>query len=209
MNAIFTLFFLLSTLSLLFINPELFLPTVLDATSDAAALCVALLASYAVWMGLMQVWEECGIIQKISRVLRPICRRMFKTDNEQTLQAISANISCNLLGLGSAATPYGIKAARLLNESSQSEYSSCMLFVLNATSLQILPTSVVGLRAALGSGAPADIIVPTILCSAASTIIACLLVRAFLYPASLRRAKHKENVGFSLHLTTKTGAGTR
>ena len=207
MNAIFTLLFLLSTLYLVVINPELFLPTVLDAASDAGALCVALLASYAVWMGLMQVWEACGITQKISRLLRPVCRRLFKTNDQETLQAISANISCNLLGLGGAATPYGIQAAKLLDRSPHPEYSSCMFFVLNATSLQLLPTSVVGLRASLGSGAPADIILPTFLCTAASTLIGCLLVWVFLRPK--QELQRQKSTAFVYKNAYMQGAGTR
>ena len=158
------------------------MPTVLDAASDSAALCVALLASYAVWMGLMGVWEKCGITKAVAKLLRPVCKRLFKTDDEPTLQAISANLACNMLGIGGAATPYGVQAAKLLNESEYPEYSSCMFFALNATSIQLLPTSVVGIRASLGSGNPADIILPTMICTAISTAVACFLTWLFLRP---------------------------
>ena len=182
MNVIFFGLFCAATTALLLTNAELFLPTVLDAASDSAALCVALLASYAVWMGLMGIWEKCGVTKGISRLLRPLCRRIFKTDDEQALQAISANLACNMLGIGSAATPYGVQAAKLLDESEYPEYSSCMFFALNATSIQLLPTSVVGLRASLGSGAPAEIVLPTLLCTTFSTVIAGLLTWLFLRP---------------------------
>ena len=196
MNAIFLSLFLGATAILLFVNPPLFLPTVLDAAGDAATLCVALLASYAVWMGLMEVWKACGITRGIAKVLRPVCKRLFRTDDEQTLQTISVNLSCNLLGLGAAATPYGIEGARLLDKAPHAEYASCMFFVLNATSLQLLPTSVVGLRASLGSGAAADIVVPSLLSTAFSTVVACLLVWLFLHPKRHKKSK-------------KSGAGTR
>lgn len=211
MNAIFSMLFILSALFLLLNNPELFLPTALEAAGDAATLCLALLSSYAVWMGLMQVWEESGVTKKISRLLRPICRRLFQTNDEATLQAISGNLSCNLLGIGGAATPYGIEAVRLLDKSPNAEYASCMFFVLNATSLQILPTSVVGLRAALGSGSPADIILPTILCTAASTLFAGFFTWLFLRPrgktvcASSRHFYNRSSPFFS----AKKGAGMR
>ena len=182
MNVIFFGLFCAATAALLFTNAELFLPTVLDAASDSAALCVALLASYAVWMGLMGVWEKCGITKAVAKLLRPVCKRLFKTDDEPTLQAISANLACNMLGIGGAATPYGVQAAKLLNESEYPEYSSCMFFALNATSIQLLPTSVVGIRASLGSGNPADIILPTMICTAISTAVACFLTWLFLRP---------------------------
>ena len=126
MNVIFFGLFCAATTALLLTNAELFLPTVLDAASDSAALCVALLASYAVWMGLMGIWEKCGIAKGVSKLLRPLCKRLFKTEHEPTLQAVSANLACNMLGIGSAATPYGVQAARLLNECEYPEYSSCM-----------------------------------------------------------------------------------
>ena len=192
MNAIFSVLFIAAGGFLVFQNPELFLPTALEAAGDAATLCVALLASYALWMGLMQVWEGCGITRKISRLLRPICRRLFKTNDEATLQAISGNLSCNLLGLGGAATPYGIEAAKLLDKSPYAEYASCMFFALNATSLQLLPTSVVGLRASLGSGAPADIVLPTLLTTAFSTLLGVALTYVFLRP---KREKRRVKIG--------------
>lgn len=207
MNAIFLSLFLGATAILLFVNPPLFLPTVLDAAGDSATLCVALLASYAVWMGLMEVWKACGITKGISRLLRPLCKRLFRTDDEQTLQAVSANLSCNFLGLGGAATPYGIEGARLLDKSPNPEYASCMFFALNATSLQLLPTSVVGLRASLGSGAPADIVLPSLICTAFSTAVACLLVWLFLRPK-----KRQSAVVFGekrVKISNNTGAGTR
>ena len=182
MNAIFLGFFLAAAICLAWVNPTLFLPTLLDGAGSAASVCVALLSSYAVWLGLMQVWEESGINRAIARLLRPICKRLFKTNDRETLTAVSVNLSCNLLGLGGAATPYGVKAAALLDKTEHAEYASCMFFALNATSLQLLPTSVVGLRASLGSGAPADIILPTFLCTAFSTLLACFLTWLFLRP---------------------------
>lgn len=186
MNAIFLGLFLAAAICLAWVNPTLFLPTLLDAAGSAASVCVALLSSYAVWLGLMQVWEESGINRAIARILRPICKRLFKTDDKETLTAVSVNLSCNLLGLGGAATPYGVKAAALLDKTRHAEYASCMFFALNATSLQLLPTSVVGLRASLGSGAPADIILPTFLCTAFSTLLACFLTWLFLHPKTNR-----------------------
>ena len=188
MNAIFLGFFFAAAICVAWVIFSLFFPTLFDGAGGAARVCVALLSSYAVWLGLMQVWEESGINRAIARLLRPICRRLFKTNDRETLTAVSVNLSCNLLGLGGAATPYGVKAAALLDKTEHAEYASCMFFALNATSLQLLPTSVVGLRASLGSGAPADIILPTFLCTAFSTLLACFLTWLFLRP----KAKHSK-----------------
>lgn len=204
MNAIFLLLFIAACAWLLVNNPELLLPTLLDGATDAAVLCLALLASYTLWMGLMQVWEDCGISKAIARCLRPLCKKLFRTDDEETVTAISINLSANLLGLGGAATPYGIKAVQLLDKSPNAEYASCMFFALNATSIQLLPTSVVGIRAALGSGSPADIVFPTILCTALSTAIAV----CFTYLALGRKHASKPR-RFLAKNTKMQGAGTR
>lgn len=180
MNILFTLLFLACSATLLFTDSSAFLPAVLDGASTAASLCVALLASYAVWLGLMQVWEDSGLSRLLSKWLKPLARKLFRTDDEKTLTAVCMNLSANMLGIGGAATPYGIQAAKLLDKSPDAEYASAMFFALNATSIQLLPTSIVGLRASLGSSAPADIILPTLLATAASTLLACLLTRLFL-----------------------------
>ncbi len=180
MNILFTVLFLACAITLLFLDSGAFLSTVLDGASAAASLCIALLASYAVWLGLMQVWEDSGLSRALSKLLRPLASKLFRTDDEETLTAVCMNLSANMLGIGGAATPYGIRAAKLLDKAPDAEYSSAMFFALNATSIQLLPTSIVGLRASLGSAAPADIILPTLLSTAVSTLLACLLTRLFL-----------------------------
>ena len=180
MNAIFLFLFIVCGSAVLFTDPELFLSTVLEGASSAASLCIALLASYAVWLGLMQVWEDCGLTRRVSRLVKPLAKKLFHTDDERTLATVSMNLAANLLGIGSAATPYGIEAVKLLDKSPRAEYASCMFFALNATSIQLIPTSVVGVRAALGSGAPTDIILPTILTTALTTLLACTLVWLFI-----------------------------
>lgn len=180
MNAIFLFLFIVCGSAVLFTDPELFLTTVLEGASSAASLCIALLASYAVWLGLMQVWEESGLTRRVSRLVKPLAKKLFHTDDERTLATVSMNLAANLLGIGSAATPYGIEAVKLLDKSPRAEYASCMFFALNATSIQLIPTSVVGVRAALGSGAPTDIILPTILTTALTTLLACTLVWLFI-----------------------------
>ena len=191
MNAIFLFLFVICGTAVLFTDPELFLTTALDGASSAASLCLALLASYAVWLGLMQVWEDCGLTRGVSKLVRPLAKKLFKTEDEKTLSAVSMNLAANFLGIGSAATPYGIEAAKLLDKSPQAEYASCMFFALNATSIQLIPTSVVGVRAALGSGAPTDIIVPTILTTALSTLLACALVWLFIGKSALKKEKRR------------------
>lgn len=207
MNVVFAVIFIASAAILLILEPAGFLPALLDGASKSATLCVALLASYAAWLGLMKLWEESGVARGISRLLKPACRKLFKTEDEEALSAIGMNLSTNLLGIGGAATPYGIKAATLLEKSKNAHYSSSMLFVVNATSLQLIPTSVVTIRVAAGSAAAADIILPTMLATAFSTVLGILLVRLFI-PAAERKERRAERT-FSFKKQKNAGAGVR
>ena len=201
MNAIFLCLFLACSGALALLNPEGFLSALLDGTSKSATLCVALLSSYAVWLGLMQVWEDSGVTHGVSKLIKPVAKRLFMTDDDEALTCISMNLSANMLGIGGAATPYGIRAAHALDKTKHAEFSSCMLFVVNATSVQLLPTAVIGIRASLGSGNPTDIVLPTLLATAFSTGVGILLT--FLL---LRNKKRPARVRF--HNKTR-GAGTK
>ena len=182
MNTLFAFIFIAANALLLFLSPDTFLSTLLNATSKSATLCISLVATYSVWLGLMRVWEDSGVSRGVSKLLRPIAKRVFYTDDKTTLDAVCMNLSVNLLGISGAATPYGVKAAQLLDKTQNAEYASCMLFVLNATSLQLIPTSIIGIRSALGSAAPAAVILPTVITTLFSTLLGAVLVRIFIPP---------------------------
>ncbi len=154
----------------------------LQGGSKAAATCVALIATYSVWLGLMKVWEHSGIARGVAKLIKPLTKRLLKTEDEQTLQAASMNFSVNLLGISGAATPYGVTTAQLLDKCEQAEYASAMFFVLNATSLQIFPASIIAVRVAMGSVAPLDILLPTLLTTLFSTLLGVALTRLFVKP---------------------------
>lgn len=182
MNAIFTSIFFICTLLLLCLSPEQFLAALLDGAGKGATVCVSLVATYSVWLGLMHVWEDSGLARALSRLTKPLAKRLFRTEDEETLQVVSMNLSVNILGISGAATPYGIRAAKLFDNSPNAEYSSAMLFVLNATSLQLIPTSIIGVRVAMGSASPNFVIIPTLLASLLTTILAVTLTRLFIPP---------------------------
>lgn len=207
MNILFTIVFLICTLMLLCTAPENFLSAMLDGASRAATLSVSLIATYAVWMGLMRVWEDSGVARGVSKILKPVVKKLLKTDDEEALSAACMNISVNLLGISGAATPYGIKAANLLDKTENAEYSSAMLFVLNATSLQILPSSLVAVRVSMNSAAPTDIILPTFLATLFSTLLGVGLTVLFLHPKK-KTAQKAERPSFFKPRRVKTkGAG--
>lgn len=189
MNAAFALLFLLSSITLLITAPDALLPALLLGGSKAATLCVSLLSSYALWLGLMSVWERSGVTRGVSRLLKRPVRALFQIENDDTVEATSMNLSANLLGIGGAATPYGVKAASLMQNEKNGGFASAMLFIVNATSLQLIPTSVIAFRVSLHSLSPADIILPSLLCTAFSSLLGIALAFLFLSDKSPKTAR--------------------
>ncbi|MGN0804471.1 MAG: nucleoside recognition domain-containing protein [Candidatus Coproplasma sp.] len=168
MNVIFTSVMLISALLLCFISPSDFLPTVLDGGLDAVKCALTLFCIYVFWMGLSSVAEEARLTQGVAKLLSPLCRKLFKTEDKEIIKNTSMNISCNLLGIGGAATPYGVKAVEGF-EREGNGYSQDLLFIINATSIQIVPATVIALRASLGSSSAYDITLPSLIASCIST----------------------------------------
>ena len=208
MNLLFASIFLISTLLLLFSAPENFLAALLDGAGKGASICISLVATYSVWLGLMRVWEDSGVSRALSKLVQPLAKRLFKTENKEVLETLSMNLSVNLLGISGAATPYGIKTANLLDKTEYAEYSSAMLFVLNATSIQLLPTSIIAVRVAMHSANPNAIVIPTLLASALSTLLGVALTILFIRP---KQAETRQRVSYIYPMKTykTTGAGTR
>lgn len=175
MNVIFAVIFLAAAIVFLVHDPEGFLPAMLAGGQKAATICLALLASYCVWLGFFKVLEKSGLSERLARGLYPAARRLFRSQDRQTLALVCQNIAANLLGLPGAPTPPGVAATQKFLAAGN-DYAADMLFVLNATSLQLLPTTVIALRAAAGSSSPADILAPTLLATLVSTLAGAALV---------------------------------
>ena len=203
MNVLFFLVFTASSIFFLCTDPDRLLAVLLDGASSAATLSLSLIATYAVWMGVIRLWEDCGVSLVVARLVKPVAKRLLKTDDEEILSVVSMNLSVNLLGISGAATPYGVRGAQLLDKSNDAEFSSAVFFVLNATSLQLIPTSIVAVRTALKSVAPYDVILPTLITTTFSTVLGVSLV--FLL---LRTKKVAKNDPFFAKNIKMKGAGT-
>lgn len=129
---------------------------------QAVTFCLTVGGMICLWSGVMEVMRRSGIAAGLSRLLQPVLRRLFPraSRDAQTLDALSMNVSANLLGLGNAATPLGIRAARRMAQGcgGTASHELCLLVVLNSASIQLLPTTVAGVRSALGSADPFDIL---------------------------------------------------
>ena len=126
----------------------------------------------------MEIMNACGLSAGLARLFRPVLRRLLPDAcrDEETLAAVSANVSANLLGLGNAATPLGIRAARRMARGCGGTASDelCRLVVLNTASIQLLPTTIASVRAAAGCGTPFDIL-PAVWLASALSVAAGLL----------------------------------
>ena len=158
-------------------------------TAAAVETVFRLSGAYLLWMGLLNIAEKAGLIRALSRLLSPALRLLFPNAGEAK-EAISLNLAANMLGMGNAATPYGIKAMRLLDannpEKGTATNEMCVLLVVNASCLELFPATLTGMRAGFGSGAPYAVVLPTLLSSLCATTVAVLLCLVFTRPCRSR-----------------------
>jgi spore maturation protein A len=162
----------------------------LESAGRGATLALGLVGVMTLWLGLMRVAEEAGLVALLGRAARPILRRLFPDvpPDHPALGAMVMNVGANLLGLGNAATPFGLRAMEALQElnphKGTASDAQALFCALNTASVQIVPASVIALRAAAGAHQPADVLGATLLASACATAVALLsawLLR-LLYP---------------------------
>ena len=134
----------------------------MSGAADAVELAVGMAGALCLWSGAAELMRRCGLDAALAALFRPLLRRLLPraSRDEETLSAVSANLSANLLGLGNTATPPGIRAARRMARGCGGAAGDelCRLVVLNTASVQLLPTTVASLRAACGCAAPFDIL---------------------------------------------------
>lgn len=168
----------------------------LASGEQAVTLLTTLLATMTLWSGLMEILSETGDVARLGKVFRRMLRPVFPDlQDGKAWDAISMNLSANLLGLGNAATPAGIEAAkRLVQLGEPGLRALAMLLALDNASLQLIPTTVITLRQSAGAYDPADVWGMTLLVSGASMLIAVVLMKiAFL------GGHHHERIDRSCH----------
>lgn len=151
----------------------------LASGEQAVKLIMTLLATMTLWSGLMEILCETGDVGRLSCVFRKVLKPLFPDlADDAAWDAMSMNLSANLLGLGNAATPAGIEAAKRLAALGEPGMKAlAMLLTLDNASLQLIPTTVITLRQAAGAYDPADVWGMTLIVSGASTVIAALLMK--------------------------------
>lgn len=185
MNKIWIALFTISVVALCLFDPSQVLSGLLSASNRAVTLSLSLIAIYAIWLGIFSILEKSGLSAKLSKLLSPIINKLFGKNNlsDESKRYVSMNISANLLGMNGAATPLGIKAIESMQKDNKDKFKvtfpMIMLVAISCSSVQLLPTSIIGMLADAGSKNPTKIILPSIVCSIISTSITILLVYIF------------------------------
>ncbi len=167
LNIVWPIFIIISFSYAIFSgNLENLNSSIFQSTEDAINLTLNLLGTICLWNGIMQIASKTTIIDKLTKILRPIIKILFPDlkNNPQIQQEVSMNMIANILGLGNAATPLGLKAMKSMqkenNKKDTLSDSMMMFIVINTASIQIIPTTVIAIRNSLGSGNPTSIIFP-------------------------------------------------
>ncbi|HWP95796.1 MAG TPA: nucleoside recognition domain-containing protein [Syntrophomonadaceae bacterium] len=162
-------------------NIEVVTEAALGAARDAVQVCFDLIGVMALWLGIMRIAERGGLIQGLARMLRPLTVRLFPgvPHNHPAMGAIILNLSANILGLGNAATPFGLKAMKglqQLNEGrEEASTAMCTFLALNTGCITLLPATMIGVRLSFHSANPVEIVGPCIFATSISMIVAVSL----------------------------------
>lgn len=152
----------------------------IDCSKDAVTLCVTMLGVMSLWTGIMNIAKKAGLIDAMTRALRPAFRFLFPgiPPEHEANEHIAANLVANILGLGWAATPYGLKAMEKMREcnpsSTVASTDMCTFLILNISSLQLIPVSVIAYRSEYGSANPTSIIGLGMVATLISTLVGVL-----------------------------------
>ena len=162
---------------------------VFDGTKSAVELCISLLGTMCLWNGIMEIAKKTSLTNALSKALKPFINFLFPElkNNKQAQDEISMNMVANLLGLGNAATPLGLKAMKTMQQDNPKKdtltNSMAMFIVINTASLQLIPTNVIAIRSSLGSNSPSGIIIQvwfaTIIAGIVGITSAKLLMKKF------------------------------
>ena len=181
LNILWPLFIIISFIyAFLFGNIDSVNSSIFESTKDAVQLSITLLGTICLWSGIMEIASKTSLIDKITKLLYPLIRFLFPEirKEEKVNKEISMNLIANILGLGNAATPIGLKVMKSLEKQNEKKdtisNSMAMFIILNTASLQLIPTTVLAIRNSLETQNPTKIIFPVwfaTLCAAITAVI--------------------------------------
>ncbi|WML45163.1 nucleoside recognition domain-containing protein [Neobacillus sp. PS3-40] len=163
---------------------------IFTGAKEAVTLCIGLISILVFWLGMMRIAQESGLLDGLSRLFRPIVKRLFPEvpPDHPAMGYILSNMIANMFGLGNAATPLGIKAMEQLQKlnGGKNEASRSMItfLAINTASITLIPTTVIAIRMTYHSASPTEIVVPTLIATIISALGAIIIDRYFYYRRS-------------------------
>ena len=160
--------------------------SIFDSIAGAVELSITFLGTMCLWNGIMKIVQNTSLMEKLTKILNPIIKFLFPDlkKNDKAYQEISMNIIANMLGLGNAATPLGLKAMKTMQKENQKKdtlsNSMAMFIVLNTASMQIIPTTVIAVRSSLGAENPSSIIIPVWIATICAAITGVIVTKIFI-----------------------------
>ena len=154
-----------------------------DESKSAVMLAIGLIGSMAFWLGMMKILEEAGALKMLAKVVAPVMSKLFPEipKNHPAIGAMVMNMSANMLGMGNAATPFGINAMqeldKLNSEKGRATNAMCLFLAINTSSVTLLPLGVITIRASAGAADPASILIPSLLATIVSTTVAIVMTK--------------------------------
>lgn len=157
-----------------------------NSVNEAVSLSISLLGAMCLWCGIMKIAQNTNLIVRFTKLLNPIMNWLFPElkENKEAKEQIAMNMTANILGIGNASTPLGLKAMETLQKDNKDKErlsdSMAMLIVLNTASLQIIPTTIIAIRVSLESKNPTSIIVPVWIATICAAIAGVISVKLFI-----------------------------
>lgn len=178
LNIIWPVFIIISVLyALITGNIQNVSNGIFDSASSAVQLTLTFFGTICLWNGIMEIAKNTSLINKLTKILNPFIRFLFPElkNNKQAQEEISMNMVANLLGLGNAATPLGLKAMQTMQKENTKKdtltNSMAIFIVINTASLQLIPTNVIAIRSSLGSQEPSNIILQVWIATVIAAIV--------------------------------------
>lgn len=191
LNILWPIFIIISIVYAIFSgNIENLNNSIFESTESALNLTLTLLGMTCLWSGIMEIASKTKIMEYLSKGLKPIIKKFFPNVKEKSCNNIIMNIIANILGLGNAATPLGLKAMKeLQKENGNKDLLSdnmMMLIVLNTASLQVIPTTIIAIRSSLGSEDPTKIIFPVWISTICAAIVGIIMTKSIIKATKLK-----------------------